>query len=199
MCVCVYIYIYIFFFYTGLGRVTFSRAKYGAGGAVRGSCFIWCNYHHHSIPSQDLCLLMITSREILVCSDKSLVHTAVQWRNRFSKKIYFAIHLFILMVFYLFSEELKRRMSNSFSCNKNGCTAKLQKGPKNTIKLVGTTRDFELILAENLEFKGLFTLSIFSFFRIRHPSKCLLRMWKCRKSNLIRIFFMTDECFGGSV
>ncbi len=31
------------------------------------------------------------------------------------------------------------------------------------------------------------------FFRIRHPflSKCLLRMWNCRKSNLIRILWRT--------
>ncbi len=38
-------------------------------------------------------------------------------------------------------------------------------------------------------------------FRIRHPflSKCLLRMQKRRKSNLIWFFFMTDERFGGSV
>ncbi len=39
------------------------------------------------------------------------------------------------------------------------------------------------------------------FFRIPHPflSKCMLRMRKRRKSNLIQIFFMKDESFGGSV
>ncbi len=175
----------------------FSQAKYGAGGAVRASCLIWCNYHHHSIPSQDLCLLMIKSREIPACLDKSLVHTAVRWRNRFSKNVYFAI-IYSSSCFF-FSEELKRRMSNSFSCNKNGCTAKLQKGPKNIIKLVGTTRDFELI-----EFKGLCILSptfwnaffLFSYSSSFPISKCLLWMWKRRKSNLIQFFLWRTKVSG---
>ncbi len=41
----------------------------------------------------------------------------------------------------------------------------------------------------------------FQFLRIRRPfpSKCMLRMRKRRKSNLIQFFFMTDESFGCSV
>ncbi len=50
--------------------------------------------------------------------------------------------------------------------------------------------------------RSLHTESVFFFFfRIRHPflSKCLLRMQKRRKSNLIQKKFMTDESFVGSV
>ncbi len=46
-----------------------------------------------------------------------------------------------------------------------------------------------------------FSYAFFRFFRICHPflSKCMLRMQKRTKSNMIREFFMTDESFGGSV
>ncbi len=39
------------------------------------------------------------------------------------------------------------------------------------------------------------------FSSIPHPflSKCMQRMQKCRELNLIRIFFMMDKSFGGSV
>jgi len=69
--------------------MTFSQAKYGTGGAVRGSCLIWCNYHRHSIPSQDLCLLMISveSRGILACSNASLSHTAIDFPLMYSFNI----------------------------------------------------------------------------------------------------------------
>ncbi len=72
--------------------------------------------------------------------------------------------------------------------------------------LVPSVKDLRSLHTESEIF-----VCVFRIFRIRHPflSKCLLRMQKRRKSNLVRIFifilififlfFMTDEGFGGSV